>query len=205
MLFLHWPNSIRRAPSSVSTERHLSWGVFMDWQRYGEKVDKYALTGDGGDIPRYSSGKTSAIAFSAGQPHRLEALGAASNVPCSRGDDPQRTVGPNGSASLQNRLYPHQCQAGGLLLADRGSNLLQIILRCAPSPAYEISSFDRCHLFAAFLIPVATNPKREPQITLTTMPPMRPAVSRNGIDAVSSGLHVKNVCKKTAIATPMTA
>jgi hypothetical protein len=68
-----------------------------------------------------------------------------------------------------------------------------------------ISSFDRDYLFTAFLIPVATNPKRAPQITLTTMPPMRPAVSSNGIDAISSGLHVKNVCKKIAIATPITA
>jgi hypothetical protein len=60
-------------------------------------------------------------------------------------------------------------------------------------------------LFTAFLTPMATNPKKAPQITLTTMPPIRPAESSNGIDAVSSGLHVKNVCKKTAIATPRTA
>ena len=31
--------------------------------------------------------------------------------------------------------------------------------------------------FTAFLIPVATNPKRPPQVTLTTMLPMSPAVS----------------------------
>ena len=37
MLFLLWPNSICRAPSSVSTERNLSWGGFVDWQRYGEE------------------------------------------------------------------------------------------------------------------------------------------------------------------------
>jgi hypothetical protein len=79
------------------------------------------------------------------------------------------------------------------------------ILRCASSSIYEISSIDRAYLFAALLIPIATNPKRAPQITLTTMPPMSPAVSSNGIDAVSPGLQVKNACKKTAIATPITA
>ncbi len=87
----------------------------------------------------------------------------------------------------------------------RAQGLVALWHRCASSPTYEVSPFDRAYLFTAFLIPVATNPKRAPQITLTTMPPMRPTVSSKGIDAVSSGLHVKNVCKKTAIATPITA
>jgi hypothetical protein len=44
------------------------------------KADKYALTGDAGGISRCSSGKTSTIAFSAVQPHRLEVLKVALNV-----------------------------------------------------------------------------------------------------------------------------
>jgi hypothetical protein len=76
---------------------------------------------------------------------------------------------------------------------------------CPSSSTYEISSLDRDYLLAAFWITIATIPKKAPQIALTTMPPTRPAVSSGGMDAVSSGLHVKNVCKKTAIATPITA
>jgi hypothetical protein len=44
------------------------------------KADKYALTGDADGISRGSSGKTSAIAFPAVQPHPLEVLKAVSNA-----------------------------------------------------------------------------------------------------------------------------
>src|SRR5215208_4795233 len=76
-----YPSSaIRRAPSSVSTEQNLSLGVFVDGEDTVKKADKYALTGDAVGTSRDSSGKTSAIAYSAGQPHRLELLKAASNA-----------------------------------------------------------------------------------------------------------------------------
>jgi hypothetical protein len=44
------------------------------------KAVKYALTGNAVGASRGSSGKTSAIAFCAGQPHQLEVLKAASNA-----------------------------------------------------------------------------------------------------------------------------
>ena len=44
------------------------------------KADKYALTGDAVGTLRGSSGKTSAIAYSAVQPHRLEVFKGASNA-----------------------------------------------------------------------------------------------------------------------------
>jgi hypothetical protein len=44
------------------------------------KADKYALTGDAVGASRGSSRKTSAIAYFAGQPHRLEIFKAASNA-----------------------------------------------------------------------------------------------------------------------------
>ena len=69
-----------------------------------------------------SSGKTSAIAFSAVQPHRLDLLKAASNAFVAT-EQALRGVEPN---RLQNRLYAHQRQASGPLVADRGSNLLPI-------------------------------------------------------------------------------
>ena len=45
-----------------------------------KKAEKYALTGNAVGTSRGSSGKTSAIVYSAGQPHRLEVFKAALNA-----------------------------------------------------------------------------------------------------------------------------
>jgi hypothetical protein len=164
------------------------------------KADRYTLTGGAG-----AGSRTSVIVFSAAQPHRLGVLVVASHVLYSRGKVSRRPW------SLTGYPEPSKPLVRASVSGERASTCRSGIESPAdhpamrPSPAYEISSFDRCYLITAFVIPVATNPKRAPQITLTTMPPIRPAVSSNGIEAVSSGLHVKNVCRKTPIATPITA
>ena len=80
--------------------------------------------GGAGGTLRCSSGKTSAIAFYAGQSHRLEVLKGASNA---FGAEEQALggVGPNGML----RGFKIACtriegRPTGSLVADRGSNLL---------------------------------------------------------------------------------
>jgi hypothetical protein len=68
--------------------------------------------GDGGGILRGSSGKTNAVIFSAGQPHRLEVLEAASNAFLNE----ELALGDLGAyrdgTGLQNRFYTLRGQAG---------------------------------------------------------------------------------------------
>jgi hypothetical protein len=88
------------------------------------KDHKYASTSGAGGISRGSSGKTSAVAFYAVEPQRLEVLKAASNAFLAAEMILAALGGSWVAASLQNRLYAHQCQATSPLLVDRGSNLL---------------------------------------------------------------------------------
>jgi hypothetical protein len=72
--------------------------------------------GDAGSISRGSSGKTSAIAFSAVQLYRLQVLKAASNAFVAEEQALEEPGAYRDGTGLQNRFYTHRVQATGPLL-----------------------------------------------------------------------------------------
>jgi hypothetical protein len=80
--------------------------------------------GDAGSISRGSSGKTSAIAFSAVQLYRLQVLKAASNAFVAEEQALEEPGAYRDGRSLQNGLYPHRGQADGPLEKGPASQLL---------------------------------------------------------------------------------
>jgi hypothetical protein len=96
-------------------------------------ANRYIMDGavDAGGISRGSSCKTSAIAFSAVQPHRLEVLKATSNAFVAE-EQALGDVGPNGvlrAFKIASRLI--ELWPPGPLVADRGR------ISCLPPPSTD--------------------------------------------------------------------
>jgi hypothetical protein len=100
------------------------------------KADKYALTGDAVGTSRGSSGKTSAIAYSADQPHRPEVFNAASNAFIAA-EQGLGNLGPIEMAQAFKTASTHiEPRSTGLLVADR-----------VEAPDYPPPSADSFHHF----------------------------------------------------------
>jgi hypothetical protein len=80
--------------------------------------------GDAGGTLRGSSGKTNAVVFSEGQPHRVEVLKAASSAFVAE-EQALADVGPDqGTASFQNGFYAHRGQSDRASGSRPGCELL---------------------------------------------------------------------------------
>ena len=134
--------------------------------------------GDAGGTLRGSSGKTNAVVFSEGQPHRVEVLKAASSAFVAE-EQALADVGPDqGTASFQNGFYAHRGQSDRASGSRPGCELL------LPLPQLILSAATKEGVAAE------RNPTNQPYCSRYTFPPTKAStVGRSSCFHVASPIH----------------